>query len=146
MLDVKINLLKNRLYITCSPYPEDPYGNGIHAIRKAAGKLSSGFGCITRITDIRPMDQQAVRQVREAREVLVDMGMTHAVRIGELPEAGHADIAAIEPEIIRRYSGSRCTVFTADTPEKAENLLDRIGETSRGENRFTPGFAGDNTL
>ncbi len=146
MLDIKINLLKNRLYITYSPYPEDPYGNGIHAIRKAAGKLSSGFGCITRFTDIRSMDQQTDRQVREAREMLVDMGMTRAVRIGEFPEGDHADIAGIEPEIIRRYSGRRCTVYTADTPVKAENLLDRADKTSRTENRFNPGFAGNNAV
>jgi len=40
MLDINVNRLKNRLYITYSPYPELNWDKSLFAIKNAAGKLS----------------------------------------------------------------------------------------------------------
>lgn len=125
MLDIKINLLKNRLYITYSPYPESGWEKSIFAIKKAADKLSPGFSCVTRITDIRNIDDKIIRFIRQARKMLVDKGMARAVRIGEPSRREIGAANGNDPETENRYGNCKCRISTADTPEKAEMILDR---------------------
>lgn len=143
MLDIKINLLKNRLYITYSPYPEDPRGNGIHAIEEAAKKLTPGFTCITRVTDIRNINPGVLRFARKARRVLENQGMARAVRTGELPKEKTAEKIAGDDATGSRFRTSRCPVLTAETPEKAEMLLDHWEHSEKEEDRREYLFAGN---
>ncbi len=131
MLDIKVNLLKNRLYITYSPYPELNWDKSLFAIKNAADKLSPGFSCVTRITDIRNIDEKVIRFIRQARKMLVDKGMARAVRIGEPSsrENGAAHTNDTDPEIENRYGNCKCRISTADTPEKAEIILDQWAKT-----------------
>ena len=129
MLDIKINLLKNRLYITYSPYPESSWEKSIYAIKRAADKLSPGFSCVTRITDIRNIDDNIIRFIRQARKMLVDKGMARAVRIGEPSRRETRSANGNDPETENRYGNCKCRISTADTPEKAEIILDRWEKT-----------------
>ena len=125
MLQIKVNLLKNRLYITYSPYPEDTEGNGLHAIKKATEKLAPGFTCITRVTDLRNVDNKIVKFVRQARKLLEDKGVSGLARIGDFPGRGNDAARMIGTWKTARYDKYSFPVFTADTPEQAENVLDR---------------------
>jgi len=129
MLDIKINLLKNRLYITYSPYPESSWEKSIYAIKNAADKLSPGFSCVTRVTDIRNIDDNIIRFIRQARKMLLDKGMARAVRIGEPSRRETRSANGNDPETENRYGNCKCRISTADTPEKAEIILDRWEKT-----------------
>lgn len=125
MMDIKVDLLKNRLYITYSPYPENSRENGFQAITKATEKLAPGFTCITRITDIRHIDHKIMQFVRQATQLLVDQGMACAVRIGDFSGNNTAGEKNGAPRIKNGDAPYKCPISTADTLEKAEIILDQ---------------------
>ncbi len=124
MIDIQVNLLKNRLYITYSPYPENTLENQIAAITKAAEKLTPGFTCITRIIDVGTIDEQIMQFIRKGRKLLVERGMAGVVRVGEFSLEQAATAGLIPSEVATYYSKYPCPVFIADTSEKAETILD----------------------
>lgn len=131
MMDIKVDLLKNRLYITYSPYPDNLRENGFQAITKAAEKLTPGFTCITRITDIRHIDHKIMQFVRQATQLLVDQGMACAVRIGDFSRNNTAGEKKGDPRIKNGDTSYKCPISTADTLEKAEMILDQWESTGK---------------
>lgn len=132
MIDIQVNLLKNRLYITYSPYPEHPRENQFAAIAKAAEKLTPGFTCITRIIDVGTIDQQIMQFIRKARKLLLERGMAGVVRVGEFSREQATTAGLIPSEKATHDSNYLCPVFTAESSEKAETMLDQF-EKDRGK-------------
>ena len=82
MLEVKVDLLKNRLYITLGRIQKNKVKSAHEVVGKAAKKLAPGFTCITRIVDARDIDQNDIDEIKEIQVILADLGMAKAVRIG----------------------------------------------------------------
>ena len=137
MLDIKVNLLKNRLYVTYSPYPADTFENNIAGITKAAEKLSPGFTCIARIINVGEIDRKIMQFVRQARKHLIQYGMARVVRVGELSLKQAFAANLIPSELETDYTHYPCPIFTADSMEKAELMLDRY-ERNRSDEYELP--------
>ena len=82
MLEVKVDLLKNRLYITLGRIQKNKVKSAHEVVGKAAKKLAPGFTCVTRIVDARDIDQNDIDEIKEIQAMLADLGMAKAVRIG----------------------------------------------------------------
>jgi len=82
MLEVKVDLLKNRLYITVGRIQKNKVNNAHEVVGKAANKLTPGFTCVTRIFDARDIDENDIHQIKKIQAMLADLGMAKAVRIG----------------------------------------------------------------
>ena len=82
MLEVKIDLLKNRLYITLGRIQKQKVKNAHEVVEKAAKKLAPGFTCVTRIFDARDIDQNDIDEIKKIQTLLTELGMSKAVRIG----------------------------------------------------------------
>lgn len=82
MLDVKVDLLKNRLYITVGRIQKNKVKNSFDIVEKAASKLEQGFTCITRIIDARNIDQNDIEEIKKIQLMLSENGMAKAVRVG----------------------------------------------------------------
>lgn len=124
MLEVKVDLLKNRLYITVGRIQKNKVKNAHEVVGKAARKLTPGFTCVTRIFDARDIDENDIAEIKEIQIMLADLGMAKAVRIGMadgkqlLNQVGENSLYGAED---------------AATLDQAEQLLDNW-ETSAGIN------------
>jgi len=112
MLDVRVNLLKNRLYITLGRGRKHKLENSIQILENAADKLTPGFTCVTRITDCRGFDSTENGFCARIEKLLSDRGMAHLIRIGDVDTA----------------NSGNCEI--ADTMESADQILD-LWETTR---------------
>jgi len=115
MLDVRVNLIKNRLYLTLGWTQRDKLNKAFPAIAKAADKLSPGFSCITRVIDARGIQSSDIREIQKVQQYLIDCGMRRVVRVGEETGKRLLRLAGMQYESI-------CT--EAASPEEAETLLD----------------------
>ena len=82
MLEVKVDLLKNRLYITLGRIQRNKVKNAHEVVEKAAKKLAPGFTCVTRIIDARDIDQNDIDEIKRIQIMLAERGMSKAVRVG----------------------------------------------------------------
>ncbi len=82
MLEVKVDLLKNRLYITLGRIQKNKVKNAHEVVGKSAKKLAPGFTCVTRIVDARDIDQNDIDEIKKIQAMLAGLGMAKAVRIG----------------------------------------------------------------
>ncbi|NOY68336.1 MAG: hypothetical protein GXP53_02425 [Deltaproteobacteria bacterium] len=124
MLDVKVNILKNRLYITLGRIPKNRV-NGAHlTIEKALINLAPGFTCITRVVDIRDVDEKDIAEIMKVQGLLEEHGMAMAARVG----AEHG-------KEILTFTGKSVgyAAFTAKTIDEAERLLDEWESEQKGE-------------
>lgn len=115
MLDVRIDLIKNRLYLTLGWTQRDKLNKAFPAIAKAANKLSPGFSCITRVIDGRGIQTSDITEIQKVQQYLIDCGMRRVVRVGEETGKRLLRLAGMQYESI-------CT--EAASPEEAETLLD----------------------
>ncbi len=124
MLEIKIDLLKNRLYITLGRVRKDKVADSARQIEEEIHKLEPGFTCITRMIDVREIDANDVRAIIEIQDMLAEHGMSKAVRVGA--DAGKELLDRIGHDV--SYSA-----LSADTLEEAEQILDEweSGEASR---------------
>ena len=124
MLEVKVDLLKNRLYITLGRIQKNKVKNAHEVVEKAAKKLSPGFTCVTRIFDARDIDQNDIDEIKKIQVMLADRGMSKAVRIGM--EDG---------KVLLNQVGKDTEYVAADaaTLNQAEQILD-TWETSAEKN------------
>ena len=115
MLEVKVDLLKNRLYITLGRVQKNKVKNAHEVVEKAAKKLAPGFTCVTRIIDARDIDQTDIDEIKKIQIMLADCGMSKAVRIGM--EDG---------KVLLNQVGKDTEYVASDaaTLEKAEQMLD----------------------
>jgi hypothetical protein len=82
MLDVKVNLLKNRLYITLGRVRRDKVTEAAKQVAAEVCKLDPGFTCIARIVDIRDIDESDISEIRRIQELLASHGMSKVIRVG----------------------------------------------------------------
>ncbi|MFO7839830.1 MAG: hypothetical protein R6X08_10095 [Desulfosalsimonadaceae bacterium] len=115
MLDVRIDLIKNRLYLTLGWTQRDKRNKALPAISKAVNKLIPGFGCIIRIIDARGIRSSDIKEFQKVQQYLLDCGMQQVVCVGE--ESGKKLLYSAG----RQYE-SICA--EASSLEKAETLLD----------------------
>jgi hypothetical protein len=82
MLDVKVDLIKNRLYITLGRIQKNRVKNAASVVEKAVFKLEPGFTCVTRVIDARDIDSDDIAEIKRIQTTLAECGMAKAVRIG----------------------------------------------------------------
>lgn len=111
MLDVRVNLLKNRLYVTLSRVRQHELENSLQILENATKKLAPGFTCIARLIDFRGFDSRNGSLYEKIEQSLCDCGMVHMVRIGGCNDW---------------ISGASGICTFADTVEAADQILDRL--------------------
>jgi hypothetical protein len=123
MLEVKVDLLKNRLYITLGRIQKAKVKNAHEVVGKEAKKLAPGFTCVTRVFDTRNIDQNDIDEIKEIQVMLADLGMAKAVRIG-----------MADGKQLLNQVGKDAAYGTEDaaTLDQAEQILDNW-ETSAGK-------------
>jgi len=114
MIEVKVNLLKNRLYVTLGRVRKDMVGTAYNEVVKAVSKLDDGFTCITRIIDIRKMDEKDIEEIIKIQRYLSDNGLKKVIRVGTVIDK--------EKSIFIRDVNYEISV--AKTLEDAETQLD----------------------
>ncbi|MBC2714824.1 MAG: hypothetical protein HF978_05875 [Desulfobacteraceae bacterium] len=122
MLEVKVDLLKNRLYITLGRIQKNRVKNAYEVVEKAAKKLASGFTCVTRIIDARDIDQNDIDEIIRIQMMLADLGMSKAIRVGV--ENGKLLLKQVG-------KGTEYIATDAATLDKAEQMLDNWEKTTR---------------
>jgi len=115
MLEIKVDLLKNRLYINLGRVRKDTLASAINTVAKEVEKLESGFTCITRVIDVRAIDDNDLKTIREIQKFLSKKGMRKAVRVGT--EDGKKLL-----EEVGKNAGY--SADTASTMQEAEKKLD----------------------
>ena len=115
MFDAKVDLLKNRLYITLGRVQKNKVKNSFEIVQKAAAKLEQGFTCVTRIIDTRDIDENDIAEIQKIQKMLADYGMSRAIRIGA--RAGKSMMQTVGNNV-------SYLVDEADTVEQAEQILD----------------------
>ena len=115
MLETKVDLLKNRLYITLGRVRKDKVSDSARQIEVEIHKLEPGFTCITRIIDVREIDANDVRAIIEIQDLLAEHGISRAVRVGD--DSGKELIDRIGKDV-------SYIALSADTLEEAEQILD----------------------
>ncbi len=132
MLDVKVDLLKNRLYLTLGlgRVQKKKTGKALAIIEKAAGKLEPGFSCIARILDAKDMNSADIEAVKTIQRRLVAFGMTRVVRVGS--EHGKQLLSLLGKEI-------RHMSLDAADLEEAEFLLDEWARKDTPPEEGLPG-------
>ena len=119
MLEIKVDVLKNRLYLTLGRVRKDKVADSSRKIEEEIHRLDPGFSCITRILDVRDIDENDVLEIIKIQDLLTEKGMARAVRIGV--DKGKELIDTIGED------GSYVTL-TADSLEEAEKMLDELDE------------------
>ena len=115
MLETKVDLIKNRLYITIGRVRKDKVADSARQIESEIHKLEPGFTCITRMIDVREIDENDVRAIIEIQDLLAEHGMSKAVRVG----------ADTGKELLDRIGQDVSYIaLSADTLEEAEQILD----------------------
>ena len=115
MLEVKVDLLKNRLYITIGRIQRNKVKNSSDIVEKAVAKLEPGFTCLSRIIDARDIDQNDIEEIKKIQMMLAKSGMAKAVRVGV--ENGKLLLNRVGKDT--EYIASDAT-----TLEEAEKMLD----------------------
>lgn len=115
MFDARVDLLKNRLYITLGRVQKNKVKNSFDIVETAAAKLESGFTCITRIIDIRDIDENDIAEIQKVQKMLADYGMSRAIRVGA--QQGKTMMKTVGNKV--SYS-----VDEAGTIDEAEQILD----------------------
>jgi PP-loop superfamily ATP-utilizing enzyme len=124
MLETKIDLLKNRLYITLGRVRKDKVADSAKKIEVEIHKLEPGFTCITRIIDVREIDANDVRAIIEIQDLLSEHGMSKAVRVGD--DSGKELLDRIGQDV-------SYIALSADTLEEAEQILDEWESSEKRE-------------
>ena len=119
MLEIKVDILKNRLYLTLGRVRKDKVADSSKRIEEEIHRLDQGFSCITRIVDVRDIDENDIHEIIKIQDLLSEKGMSRAVRVGI--EAGK--------ELLDRIGEDAGYVaLTADNLEEAEKILDELDE------------------
>jgi hypothetical protein len=121
MFNVRVDLIKNRLYLTFGCIQKNRVKYVLNVIEKAAKKLDPGFTCVTRIIDARDVSASDVSDIKEIQERLVACGMSRVVRVGNEHGKNLLHIVGAELKTISE---------DADSLEEAESLLDECTEQS----------------
>ncbi|MBS3757736.1 MAG: hypothetical protein KGY61_03650 [Desulfobacterales bacterium] len=82
MWSVRVDLIKNRLYLTLGRIPNNKVKNVLDAIEGAVKKLAPGFSCVTRIVDARDINASDVAEIKKIQAWLLACGMRRVVRVG----------------------------------------------------------------
>jgi hypothetical protein len=82
MLGVKVDVLKNRLYLTLGRVRKDEVADSAKKIEEEIKKLEHGFTCVTRIIDMRTVDDKDVREIIKIQDMLCEYGVSKVVRVG----------------------------------------------------------------
>ncbi|MBW1894957.1 MAG: hypothetical protein JRF40_07565 [Deltaproteobacteria bacterium] len=119
MLEIKVDILKNRLYLTLGRVRKDKVADSSKRIEEEIHRLDHGFSCITRILDVRDIDENDIHEIIKIQDLLSEKGMSRAVRVGI--EAGK--------ELLDRIGDDAGYIaLTADNLEEAEKILDELDE------------------
>jgi len=119
MLEIKVDILKNRLYLTLGRVRKDKVADSSKRVEEEIHRLDQGFSCITRILDVRDIDENDIHEIIKIQDLLSEKGMSRAVRVGI--EAGK--------ELLDRIGEDAGYVaLTADNLEEAEKILDELDE------------------
>ncbi len=117
MIEVKTDLLKNRLYITFGRIFPNTIDDIIDKISKVAWDLRPGFTCITRITDIREPDEEEFIRITKIQDYLLSIGISKVVRVGY----------KVGTELLEKTSREvGYTSETASSIKEAERILDEF--------------------
>jgi len=119
MLQIKVDVLKNRLYLTLGRVRKDKVTDSSKQIREEIHRLDAGFSCIARILDVRDIDRNDIQEIMKIQDLLAEKGMARVVRVGieegkELLDRIGQDVGYI--------------ALTADDLEEAEKILDELDE------------------
>lgn len=116
MFKVDVNLIKNRLYLTVGPINKDRLDSVIDEIADAVADLDPGFTCVTRVIDVRKLDEQDVLTVIRVQDLLTDKGVAMVARVG-----------IVEGKQILARIGEDAGYLTVDveSPEEADTVLDK---------------------
>ena len=82
MLEIKVDVLKNRLYLTLGRVRKDKVSDSAKRIEEQIHRLDAGFSCIARILDVRAIDENDIREIMKIQDLLAEKGMTRVVRVG----------------------------------------------------------------
>lgn len=115
MLNVRVDLIKNRLYLTLGCIHKNKADKSLRLIEPAAQKLDRGFTCVTRIIDAREIDASDIADIKKIQERLLAWGMSRIVRVGHAPGRQLLHLLGTELQAIS---------LDADSLEDAERLLD----------------------
>lgn len=130
MFDAKVDLLKNRLYITLGRVQKNQVKNSFDMIQKAAAKLEPGFTCVTRIIDTREIDENDIAEIQRIQKMLADYGMSRVIRVGA--QKGRTLMQTVGDNV-------SYPVEEAGTIEEAEQILDAwVADQERRQAAETP--------
>jgi hypothetical protein len=130
MFDAKVDLLKNRLYITLGRVQKNQVKNSFEMVQKAAAKLEPGFTCVTRIIDTRDIDENDIAEIQKVQKMLADYGMSRVIRVGV--QQGKNMMKTVGNDVAY-------PVEEAGTTEEAEQILDTwIADQERRQTSETP--------
>ncbi len=119
MLEIKVDILKNRLYLTLGRVRKDKVADSSKRIEEEIHRLDQGFSCITRILDVRDIDENDIHEIIKIQDLLSEKGMSRAVRVGI--EAGKELLDSIGQD-------ANYVALSADNLEEAEKILDELDE------------------
>jgi hypothetical protein len=116
--DLRIDLAKNRLYLTLTGLMDDEETRiAADACIEAFKKLKPGFGVVNDISAFRPLTKAGVAHVQRAGEVAVKLGITASVRVTGVSPTAHQQFE-------RAAKSGGMTTYTARNVAEAEALLD----------------------
>ncbi len=116
MLDVRVDLIKNRLYLTVSGLYRNNTQLSVSLLEKAVHKLAPGFTCITRVINGGDLDDGDIAEIQAIQKLLADHQMAHVVRIGD--ENGRQLLNTFGRKVPYR-------ITEAASMEDAEEILDQ---------------------
>jgi len=119
MLEIKVDVLKNRLYLTMGRVRKDKVADASKRIGEEIHRLDTGFSCVTRVLDVRDIDGNDIQEIMKIQDLLAEKGMARVVRVGieegkELLDRVGQDVGYI--------------ALAADDLEEAEKILDELDE------------------
>lgn len=115
MFNVRVDLIRNRLYLTLDRIQKNKVKHALTVIEKAAKKLEPGFSCVTRIIEGRDINASDVAEIKKIQGCLVACGMSRLVRVGN--ERGKQLLHLVGTEL-------KTISHDAASLEEAEFLLD----------------------
>lgn len=115
MLNVQIDLIKNRLYLTVGSIHHNNIRLSVNLVEKALCKLEAGFTCITRVIDAVDFDREEIEEIQTIQKLLAEHEMAHMVLIGDVK--GRHLLKTFGREVPYR-------ITEAASMEEAEEILD----------------------
>lgn len=82
MVSIRIDLIKNRLYLNLAWVQRNRIRTLLPDIEKAVSRLEPGFACVTRIIDDREPNTADMAEIRKIQQYLLAAGMSCVVRVG----------------------------------------------------------------